>query len=286
MVRLLKQLLSGEKGQALVIVLGLLAIGGLTVAVSLNYATTCLKGSQMRGEGIEGVYAAGAGVEHTLWYLGEYGSKPEDGALPENINQMAVDIQTAVGDTYTLYLGEFIEPGQHSDYLSVDGEIVWDEVEEAYKYTITVTWLPESGYPIIHLEEVGVRIPVGYSYQLDSAGSFGDNLSTANPTQTQDGHGAYLLNWELDTPHPSVSEEEPVKTQTFYITGTGEQEGHYSWVVASRQDIGAVGEITGTRYIITATATWPESGKTTARIAADVMIGSGITNILSWQISN
>ena len=45
MVRLLKQLLSSEKGQALAIVLGLLAIGGLTIAVSLNYATTSLKGS-------------------------------------------------------------------------------------------------------------------------------------------------------------------------------------------------------------------------------------------------
>jgi len=235
---------------------------------------------------MEGVYAAGAGVEHALWYLGEYGSEPDDGPLPEKINQMAVAVETVVGGTFTLYFGELIAPGEHSDYLSVTGEIVWDEVEEAYKYTITVTWLPESGYPTIHLEEVGARIPVGYSYQLDSAGSFGDNLSTANPTQTQDGHGAYLLNWELEAPYPDVSDVDPVETQTFYITGTGEPEGNYSWVVASRQDIGAVGEITGTRYIITATATWPDSGETMMRIAADVMVGGGIINILSWQILN
>ena len=114
MVRFLKQFLSSEKGQALSIVLGLLALGGLTIAGSLSYATTSLKSSQIHRESIEGVYAAGAGVEYALWYLAEYDTEPADGPLAENINQMAVDIQTVVGHSYTLYLGGFTAPGnQH-----------------------------------------------------------------------------------------------------------------------------------------------------------------------------
>jgi len=284
MVRLLKQVISSEKGQALPIVLALLILGGLTIAPSLGYAYTNLNSSRILGEGTKGVYAADAGVEDALWCL-EHGISPSQ-QLPENINQMEVTIQTEEKGTYTLYLGELIQPGEHSDYLDVDGEIVWDEIAEAYKYTITVTWQPLPGTPVIHLEGVGARLPVGYSYQEGSAASFVDNLSTAEPDETLDAGGAYLLNWELEPPYPSIFEGNPVQTQTFYITGEGNQEGYYAWVIASRDDVGAVGEITGTSYMITATAVRPENGKTTAEIVVDVMIGEEATYIVSWQISN
>jgi len=284
MIRLLKQVISSEKGQALPIVLALLILGGLTIAPSLGYAYTNLNSSRILGEGTKGVYAADAGVEDALWCLG-HGISPSQ-QLPENINQMEVTIQTEEKGTYTLYLGELIQPGEHSDYLDVDGEIVWDEEAEAYKYIITVTWQSLPGAPVIHLEGVGARLPVGYSYQEGSAAGFVGNLSTGEPDEIVDALGAYLLNWELEPPHPSVSEGNPVQTQTFYITGEGNQEGHYAWVIASRDDIGAVGEITGTSYKITATAVRPEDGKTTAKIVVDVMIGEEATYIVSWQISN
>ncbi len=86
-----KRLLGDEKGQALAIVLGLLAIGGLTIAVSVNYATTSLIGSRIVGEDMRGVYAATAGMEHAFWSLREGGLAAN--ATPENINQMAVSIE-------------------------------------------------------------------------------------------------------------------------------------------------------------------------------------------------
>ncbi|GAG85332.1 unnamed protein product [marine sediment metagenome] len=92
-----------------------------------------------------------------------------------------------------------------------------------------------------------------------------------------------MLNWELELPYPSVSGANPVQTQTFYIAGEGSQEGHYAWVVANRDDVGAVGEITGASYKITATATRPGDGRTTAKIVAEVMIAE-TTYIVSWQI--
>ena len=284
MVRILKQMVSSEKGQALPIVLGLLVLGGLTIASGLGYTATSLKSSRLLEENVRGIYAADAGMEDALWSLvngwlpGMY--------LPELINQMAVFTQTEEKGTYTLYLGELIEPGEHSDYLEVDGEIVWDEEAEAYKYTVTVTWQPDSGTPVIHLEEIGARLPLDYSYQPGSAASFEENLSTDEPDETLDALGTYLLNWELGPPSPSVSENETVQTQIFYITGEGSQNGNYAWAVANRDDIGAAGEITGTSYKITTTAKRPENGETTAKIVADVMIEEGTAHILAWQISN
>jgi len=283
MATILKRFLSSEKGQTLPIVLVLLAIGGLTIAPSLSYATTSLNSSRILEENMKGVYAADAGVEDALWSLGSGMSPPAQ--LTENINQMEVTIQTEEKGTYTLYLGELIEPGVHFDYLDIDGDIVWDENAEAYKYVITFTWQPNPGVPVVHLEEVGARLPIGYSYQSGSAAIFAENLSTGEPNETVDTLGAYLLNWELGSPYPGVSEDEPVKTQTFYITGTGSLEGDYAWIVASRTDVGAVGEIAGVSYRITATARRPEDGRTTAKIVADVMIGEVTTYIVSWQIS-
>ena len=283
MLKILKQIISGERGQALPVVLALLVIGGLVIAPSLSLAATSLNSSRIIGESKNGIYAADAGVEDALWSLGN-GVSPAT-QLSENINQMSVTMQTEEKGTYTLYLGELIQPGEHIDYLDVDGEMVWDDEAQAYKYTITATWQPNPGAPVIHLVEVGARLPLDYSYQTESAALFAENLSTDEPDETVDGVGAYLLNWEFETPLPSVSEINPVQTHTFYITGEGSQEGNYAWVVASRSDVGAVGEITGTSYRITAAASRPGGGETTARIVADVMIGGGTTYILSWQIN-
>lgn len=284
MFRILRKILKGEAGQAFPIVLAMLVIGGLTIVPSLNLTFTSAKTSHMLEGGIKGTYAADAGVEETLWSLANGESPPTQ--LPDNINDMQVNIQTVDSGNYTLYLGEFIEPGAHSDYLDVTGNMTWDSGENAYKYTITITWQPNPGPPTIHLEGVGARIPIGYSYLDESAADFTENLSTGDPDEILDAQGAYLLNWVLSPPYPSVSASAPVQTQIFYITGAGEQEGHYAWVVASREDVGAVGEITGTSYEITATAIHPESNKTTAKIIAKAMIGGGNTHIISWQIHN
>ncbi len=284
MFKFCKKIIKDEIGQALPITLALLVIGGLTVVPSLNLVFTSAKTSLMLEAGIKGTYAADAGVEDTLWSLANGQSPPTQ--LPDNINDMQVDIQTVDRGTYTIYFGELIEAGEHSDYLEVTGNMTWDAGADAYKYTITVTWQPDSGAPTIHLEEVGARIPVGYSYQAGSSANFTENLSTDEPDETLDSRGAYLLNWELGTPAPYVSASQPVQTQIFYITGSGNQEGHYAWVVANREDIGAVGEVTGTYYEITATALHPENGVATATIVVEAILGGGNTYITSWQIAN
>lgn len=283
MLRFLKQIIDDEKGQALPVVLALLIVGGLMVTPTLNYAATSLNSGRIIEKGVNGLYAADAGVEYTLWCLTNDIPPPQQ--LSETINRMEVALQSEELGTYTLYFGELIQTDGHINYLSVEGEMVWDGIAGAYKYTITIIWQPESGIPVIHLEEVGARIPLGYGYQSWSAASFAENLSTNEPDEVVDGAGAYMLNWMLESPYPSVSEDDPVQTQTFYITGEGSQEGDYAWVVANREDIGAVGEVSGTFYRITATATRYGDGETTAEIVADAVLADGTADIISWQVS-
>ena len=66
---LIKKLIRNEKGQALVIVLGLLVIGGLTIFPLLAYMSTGLNAGQIHKEEMVVYYAADAGVELAIWNL-------------------------------------------------------------------------------------------------------------------------------------------------------------------------------------------------------------------------
>jgi len=95
MKRTLNEPRRNEKGQVLVVVLGFLILGGLTIAPLLAYMSTGLNAGQLYNEKMVGVYAADAGVELALWNLvsGEL-EVPEGGqsALPQfTMNAQTVD---------------------------------------------------------------------------------------------------------------------------------------------------------------------------------------------------
>jgi hypothetical protein len=255
------------------------------IAPALNHVSTSLNAGKMVEENVKGVYAAEAGVEDVLWQLinDPPAFYPYPYQLPENVNQMEVEVETEDKGTYTFYYGELIEAEQHYDWLGVD--MVQEEEEGAYKCTITATWSATPGSPSIKLEEIGMRLPIGYEYVEESADDFEENLSTDEPDITQDWAGAYMVNWEMSSPRPEVSEGTPIQTQTFYITGEGELEGDYACVEAQSQDIGQLGEFTGTFYGITSTATHPESGATT--VVADVVVDETDDKIyiVRWQVN-
>ncbi len=282
MIKLFRKL-NGERGQVLPLVLAFLAIGSLTIVPSLNYVTSNLNSSRSLNSAMKGTYAADAAIENTLWSLARSIAPP---AQLTGVNNMSVSIQTENKGTYTLYFGELIETGVHNEYLDIQGQIVWDDTVGLYKYTITVTWLPNEGEPVIHLDSIGARLPLNYSYVEGSAADFGNNLSEDEPEIVLDSLGVEMVNWDFGTPMPSVSEHDPSATQTFYITGTDEQQGEYTWVVANRTDVGAVGEFTGGLYRITAVARRLEDNRAIARIVADVLINTEDTFIISWQTVN
>ncbi len=291
MVKFLKKFLSNQKGQALPMVLCVLAIGGLTIAMSLNYSTTALNGSRIVRQSLNGIYAAGAGVEHVLWAL-KYG-QPLSTNLTENINGMTVNMAPVHMGLYTLVQGELLwidRENVHPEYVDVNTQMVPEG--ERYKYTITVTWQPAATGGI-NLIEIGARIPTGYVYD-DSAtiasenASGPDNINFVKSTfhQSTDNLSVWW-HWFPPGQAPTIHHNNKILWLSFYLTGTGSPEGDYAWVWAARSDVGLVGEITGERYQITATATRPEDGRTTGRIVADVIRETGGTvYISSWQVNN
>lgn len=279
MLRFLKRLRSGEKGQALAIILCLLAIGSLTIAVNLNYATTSLKGSGIVNEDVKGIYAAGAGVENVLWSLGK-GSDPP-AMLSQNINQMAVTMISANMGTKIFDLGQLTNyTGNKAGALSINGDLS-PVVGNRYRYTITVT---KNVTANLHLQEVGARIPVGYTYDDSATRNDSGTIGTGNPVQTLDSSGAWLLQFFWNGSNQPTGDNFIL---AFDITGTGSLGGAYSWTWANpTNSYGLYGEISGTWYQIKATAVRPTDNRTTARITTDIVKDNfGTITIISWQIT-
>lgn len=272
-----------ELGYALLSTLICLMVGGLIVAALLSYANTTLRARASLERCIKGIYDADAGVENVLWCLNH--SISPNATLPQTLNGNNVSMEVEEIGECTLCAGEWIILDDHGSWLLVGGELLYDEFEEAYKYTITVTWNAESQGTDIHISEVGARLPMDYTYKEESASVFGSNLSTDEPDDELDYDGAHLVSWVLPPPRPSVKYDDPTKTQEFYITGEAELSGQYCWVVAKRTDIGYISELNGTFYIITSIATRPEDNEFVTKIVADVMLSKGNVYIISWQIN-
>jgi hypothetical protein len=277
MRRLLRQLIGDESGLILPLVLVVVALGGLTITPMLDYAATSLRGSRTVEKGVSGMFAADAGVAYVLWCLDNSISPPAQ--LPETINGMDVSLAVVDRGEFTVYFGQLIQASAHSDYLDIAGDITGNE------YTITVTWQSDPGSPVIHIEEVGAMIPAGFSYEADSASGFPGNLASGEPDQTVAAGGGWLLNWELSPPYPDVSEAAPVRTQTFRLTGAGDPDGSYAWVVASRADIGATGEISGNLYDVTVTASQSGGGGVAAVVDVGIISEEDSIGVVSWEAS-
>ena len=91
----------GEKGQAIVIVLMLVAFGGMVIAPFLDRVGGSLIGSRFYGEAISQGYSTDAGVEHAIWGLNygtlvaqidASGDNTTSYQLGETINGIAPDI--------------------------------------------------------------------------------------------------------------------------------------------------------------------------------------------------
>ncbi len=282
MKHLLETIHHAEKGQVLPLVLAFFVLGGLTVTPALAHTTTHLKTTRLIEDNVKATYAAEAGVGNVIWALKKGQALPVE--LSGGMNQMGVSLDSADMGSHTLYLGELIPTNSHANYLSVSGSIVWDDGAQKYKYTITVTL--QGGSSKIHLASIGACLPDNYEYVEDSASEFEANLSDDEPSVFYDEDETQMVNWQFGTPLPSVSTGNPVKTQTFYIDGDGELEGDYTWVVANREDVGEVGEVTGTMYRVIATATSTVGGRACAVITANLLVIDSEVNIVDWKITN
>jgi hypothetical protein len=106
------RLLTDERGQALVIVLCFLAIGGLTIATLLTFMSTGLKAIQIHSEKAVQQYSADSGIDHACWRLlyepGFAGSMtPQNPSVSYSININGRDVPVTVTKLAGSSLGPF-----------------------------------------------------------------------------------------------------------------------------------------------------------------------------------
>jgi hypothetical protein len=115
---------TGEKGQALLVVLAIVAFGGLVISPFLSHAGESLLGSRMYGDAIAQQYSGDAGVEHAIWGL-KYGGM--DSQIPET------------GNTTSYQLNETLNGYTPEIFITNMGSNVYDIVSAAGDETITAT---------------------------------------------------------------------------------------------------------------------------------------------------
>ena len=252
--RLIKAI-KDEKGQALPIVLILLVLGGLLVAPCLSYAATGLNSGRVIEKNVNALYAADAGIENALWKLKNSppGSYPYSYTLPQTVNGLSVAVlMERVTTLWGIVVGA---PGNHADWMEVDGGMVYDDQLDVYIYTVTITNKHVSN---IKLDQILVKLPENFEY---ISGSTGGNFTTEDPDPKGNPDSGITLVWDFQPPYPTVEgAPDPehgiynTETQTFQLSGPAEPpEGDdYVWVVAQRSDISCVGEANA--YKITAQA--------------------------------
>jgi len=273
MNRRLTKVLKSEKGQALVVVLILMVLGGLLIIPCLNYTATSLNTGQIHKETMALIYAADAGVGDALWGIknetvpiGPFDYETEfTYSLPEEINDKAVEV--TIQQIWPLSGLETDVNGTTSSYhLMITGGIV-DEEEGEYK--VQMSYDGASGDLLI--DRVGVWLPPGFDYVTGSS----SGITTDDPTNILDWHGGKALEWDflpavnfLDLPVPPPPEPPPGggftpaeeypswRTLTFNVSPIGElAKGTYTWVRTTDVTLYLSWDTNYSNYKINSTAT-------------------------------
>ncbi|MFC1902322.1 hypothetical protein ACFLX3_05315 [Chloroflexota bacterium] len=266
----------GESGQAMLAVLALMAVGGVLVIPTLNFASTSVKTTNMFEKNLDGLYAADAGVEDALWIIKNDTptSFPYSYQLT-NLNGMIVDV---VIDEVTTIAGEDMgESGIHEDYMGIIKLVTYDA--GIYDYSMTIS---NNGTGNMKIEKILIDFPPNLEYVT---GSTGGDLTTDEPNVTGNSATGITLVWLQSPPYPSIPEGSD-KYLTFQLSGPPDVngvEGH-GVIQATRDDVGTVWDSTSYPYSIVSQAK-DSTDTVVATIRAGVWAGSGLLDISCWKVN-
>ncbi len=180
MKKILTKLHTEQKGMALLITLGFLAIGSITIVSLINLTHTGTKAGVTYDETIRLEYAADAGLEEVLWRMqnedlpftpGTYGESTTY-TLPETINGKDVSVNV----TYIWPLTGLVEGTYDTtapDSLKITGGIINRTLG---KYMIQISF--NESIKDEDVESISVWLPSRFEYVSGSS----SGLTTSNPT--------------------------------------------------------------------------------------------------------
>jgi len=293
MKKILNKLIRNEEGQALILALILLVVGGLIIAPLLGFMSTGLIAGQVFEKKMDGLYAADAGVEDALWKLindppVQY---PYDYQLT-GVNEMSVSVR--IEEVTTFYVLHVGEGGVHNYYFELKGELVqapyYDEGEGGYIHEWRLI-LTNKTHQSVKVE----RIIVSYLPELvylsglhdeDIAGLKSGSFESFT-TEFTNLENITILTWEFTSPRPEIEaapdpENEIYTTVacTFKLVGPGDAPTISVLLVTAREDIGTVWDFKP--FKITAQAN--DEGTVVITVEAGVLESSDTVSVGFWQI--
>ena len=274
-----------EKGQALIVVLILMLLGGLIIAPLLAYMGTGIKvGKEVFEERMYGQYAADSGVEDALYKI-----RVDDPALPPEwegawttgdpydtpygppeyppFQLNGNDVQVTIQPQWALLGLEDPPPGMtpHADMV-----VVGDTIEtsgDGGEYQISITYNGEVGQ--LFIERIGVWLPAGCDYAEGTS-----NLEQADPSEkyhcvpvSQPYRGGEAIIWNFSPPRPKFTDfpgEGNKRVVTFEFIADQPPYSAFSWVVSQSMDIYLSWDVDIKIFKITSQATDIDSGKSVA----------------------
>ncbi len=245
----------------MIMALVIMALGGLILAPTLEYVATGVKTASAQRVLTNETYAADAGVEHAMWRI----ENGESADFTESLTVSGIAVGVTATKLTSLPYGPVITAGaEHADWLTVS-TTVEDLGGGVFRYTVLMQ--NTGGVGNVKLETIGAGVPEGFTYVTGSS----SGVTTAAPAI--DGR---KLAWHFEGVGRPTLNDGHSATQIFDASGEGNPQRYYSWVLASREDVGIVSSATG--YNVVAVA-----GDT--RIEAAVVKNEGIVYPVSWEIT-
>ncbi len=295
MKNILKKLVRDEGGQAFILVLVFLLVGGLILTPLLGYMGTGVKAGQMHEAKMELLYAADAGIEDALYKI-----MNNDALLPENlgdswtldpivVNGKDVTVEIVLEETINEFLENLLggDAGVHEEWTTVI-----DEELPAGQYTVTVTYTGAAANKKI--DGMGAWFRGDYEYVASSASGIPVDYPNYEPFpfETQEFRGGTAFIWRWTAADRPVFQPDPpnnTRTLTFEYDPENVPVLYVGWVEVGSADVGTVptGVTFGT-YKVIATATDSATGEQTVVVAYPSWQSSGGLNtvdILAWEIN-
>ncbi len=304
MKNVMPKLARDEQGQAFILVLIFLLVGGLILTPLLGYMGSGLKAGQMYEAKMEGLYAADAGVEDALdKIINNDLLLPDDldeswtYNLAADVNGNGVVVEILLEETINEFLYTLLgqDAGEHADWATV----LDDEIPGLY--TISVTYSGSANNKKIYGVGAWFR---GTDYVCidDSAGEdvapgpplFGPltDMNNDYPNysfETQEYRGGTVFKWSWAAADRPVFQPGDTRTQTFRYIPAEIPALYVAWVYVGSSDLGTVPtSVTFGTYKVIATATDSATGEQTVVVAYPSSQGSGglnVVDILAWEIN-
>jgi hypothetical protein len=186
--------LSGEKGQALIMVLVFMLLGSLVITPLLSFLGTALSTGRIYEDKTDALYAADAGVEDAIWQIkyDNLDSLFTDPAYDEydfssnwtyNLSEQINNEDTTI-NIKNIWIPKGIDPPDKTtarNIIETGKLIISGNAPSDSDYKIKVTFYPGEGEEdALMVKQLGIWLPLGFSYVEGTS-----NLEQADPEEDE-----------------------------------------------------------------------------------------------------